>query len=217
MAQNSRGISDLSRLGRLPATRDPARMSSERDPNSLRQCAVGTRRGESVDGPMVPLICDRGPYCPLNGPRRVDAMDATQNLRVDPGNLISFDDGTKAVVRPITSADSGALMRFHDHLSAKSIQLRYFSPHKDLSPSEVAHFTQVDGEARVALVVERARELIAVGRYDRLDDHRLAEVAFVVADAYQAPRTRDHALAAPRGRGTISRHHTFRRRGPGRE
>ena len=76
-------------------------------------------------------------------------------------------------------------MRFHGRLSARSIQLRYFSPHNDLSPSEVAHFTQVDGEVRVALVVERARELIAVGRYDRLDDHRMAEVAFVVADAYQ--------------------------------
>jgi GNAT superfamily N-acetyltransferase len=30
-----------------------------------------------------------------------------------------------------------------------------------------------------------ASELIAVGGYDRLDDHRVAEVAFVVADAYQ--------------------------------
>ncbi len=47
------------------------------------------------------------------------------------------------------------------------------------------YFTQVDGESRVALVVERAGELIAVGRYDRLDDPRVAEVAFVVADTYQ--------------------------------
>jgi GNAT superfamily N-acetyltransferase len=112
-------------------------------------------------------------------------MAATQNMPIDPADVISFDDGTKAVVRPISSADSGALVRFHGHLSARSIQLRYFSPHKDLSPSEVAHFTQVDGEARVALVVERARELIAVGRYDQLADPRVAEVAFVVADAYQ--------------------------------
>lgn len=112
-------------------------------------------------------------------------MVATQISPIDAEDLISFDDGTKAVMRPITSADSGALLRFHGNLSARSIQLRYFYPHNDLSPSEVARFTQVDGEARVALVVERARELIAVGRYDRLDDHRVAEVAFVVADAYQ--------------------------------
>ncbi len=112
-------------------------------------------------------------------------MAATQNSPVQAGDLINFDDGTEAVVRPISPADSGALLRFHGHLSAESIRLRYFYPHKDLSPSEVAHFTQVDGEARVAFVVERTRELIAVGRYDRLDDHRVAEVAFVVADAYQ--------------------------------
>jgi RimJ/RimL family protein N-acetyltransferase len=112
-------------------------------------------------------------------------MAAKQNSPVDPGDLINLDDGTEAVVRPISFADAGALFRFHSHLSARSVQLRYFYPHKDLSLGEVAHLTQVDGEARVALVVERARELIAVARYDRLDDHRVAEVAFVVADAYQ--------------------------------
>jgi GNAT superfamily N-acetyltransferase len=108
-----------------------------------------------------------------------------QNSPIGAKDLINFDDGTHAVVRPIAPADSGALLRFHGHLTARSIQLRYFYPHKDLSPSEVAYFTQVDGEARVALVVERASELIAVGRYDRLDDHRVAEVAFVVDDVYQ--------------------------------
>jgi GNAT superfamily N-acetyltransferase len=117
-------------------------------------------------------------------PGRVDAVAAMQNSPLGAGDLISID-GTHAVVRPIASADSGALLRFHGQLSARSIQLRYFYPHEDLSPSEVAYFTQVDGEARVALVVERASELIAVGRYDRLDDPRVAEVAFVVADAYQ--------------------------------
>ena len=134
---------------------------------------------------MVPRIVTEVPTGPLKVPGTVDGMAATQNSPIDAGDLINFDDGTEAVVRPISSADSGALLRFHGHLSARSIRLRYFYPHKDLSPSEVAYFTQVDGEARVALVVECARELIAVGRYDRLDDHRVAEVAFVVADAYQ--------------------------------
>jgi GNAT superfamily N-acetyltransferase len=55
----------------------------------------------------------------------------------------------------------------------------------DLRAEEVAHLTQVDGIDRVALVVECGGELIAVGRYDRLDDPTQAEVAFVVADAFQ--------------------------------
>lgn len=134
---------------------------------------------------MVPWIVTEAPTVPPKAPGRVDAVAAMHNSPIGAADLISFDDGTHAVVRPIASADSGALLRFHGHLSARSIQLRFFYPHKDLSPSEVAYFTQVDGESRVALVVECASELIAVGRYDRLDDHRVAEVAFVVADAYQ--------------------------------
>jgi RimJ/RimL family protein N-acetyltransferase len=100
-------------------------------------------------------------------------------------NVIELCDGTEATVRPISPTDAGALLRFHSHLSKRSIQMRYFYPHTDLIAGEIAHLTQVDGVARVALVVERAGELIAVGRYERLDDHTAAEVAFVVEDAYQ--------------------------------
>ncbi len=102
-----------------------------------------------------------------------------------PDHVVSLDDGTEAVVRPISPADASGLFELHSCLSAQTIRLRYFYPHRDLSPDEVAHLTQVDGVARVALVVERAGALIAVGRYDRLDDHRVAEVAFVVVDTYQ--------------------------------
>jgi RimJ/RimL family protein N-acetyltransferase len=70
-------------------------------------------------------------------------------------------------------------------LSRRSTTQRYFYPHPDLSSDEVAHLTRVDGEGRVALVVEQGGELIAVGRYERLADATAAEVAFVVADAYQ--------------------------------
>jgi GNAT superfamily N-acetyltransferase len=83
-------------------------------------------------------------------------MAATQNSWGDTGDLINFDDGTEAVVRPMSPTDSGALLRFHGHLPAGSVRLRYFYPHNDLSPSEVARFTQVDGEARVAFVVADA-------------------------------------------------------------
>lgn len=43
----------------------------------------------------------------------------------------------------------------------------------------------MDGFDRVALVVELNDELIGLGRYERLLDRAQAEVAFVVADAYQ--------------------------------
>lgn len=91
-------------------------------------------------------------------------------------------------MRPIEPSDAAALVRFHVHLSRRSIQLRYFYPHLDLHPAEVAHLTCVDDFDRVAYVVEHDGEIIAVGRYDRLEDHCSAEVAFVVADEFQHHR-----------------------------
>lgn len=88
-------------------------------------------------------------------------------------------------VRPIEPTDAGALVRFLSHLSDRSMQLRYFFPHRKLGPDEVADLTCVDGFNRAAFVVENQGEIIAVGRYDRLDDHCRAEVAFVVADEFQ--------------------------------
>jgi GNAT superfamily N-acetyltransferase len=88
-------------------------------------------------------------------------------------------------VRPIASTDAAALVRFHAHLSRRSIQLRYFYPHRELQPAEIAHLTCVDGFNRVAYVVEHHGEIVAVGRYDRLEDRCSAEVAFVVADEFQ--------------------------------
>src|SRR6202034_216587 len=71
-------------------------------------------------------------------------------------------------VRPIEPTDAGALVRFHARLSRRSIQLRYFYPHREFQPAELTHLTCVDGFNRVAYVVEHDGEIIAVGRYDRL-------------------------------------------------
>jgi GNAT superfamily N-acetyltransferase len=102
-----------------------------------------------------------------------------------PEELFELGDRTKAIIRPITPGDADALIRFHERLSRKSVTSRYFYPHLELQAGEVAHLTEVDGRDRAALVVERDGELIAIGRYDRLLDPMQAEVAFVVADAFQ--------------------------------
>jgi GNAT superfamily N-acetyltransferase len=115
----------------------------------------------------------------------VDAMTTALDMSVATSEAIVLDYGTQVVIRSICPADAGALLRFHATLSSTSIQQRYFYPHTDLGSDEVAHLTQVDGVDRVALVVEKDEELIAVGRYERLTEPRAAEVAFVVADAYQ--------------------------------
>jgi RimJ/RimL family protein N-acetyltransferase len=135
----------------------------------------------------------------------VDGVAAVHDSSMTIGDVIKLDDGTEAIVRSICPSDAEDLLRFHALLSTRSVKFRYFYPHMELRPDEVAHLTDVDGVDRVALVVEHAGKLIAVGRYDRLDDPRTAEVAFVVADAYQhhglGPRLLERLANAARSVG----------------
>ena len=98
---------------------------------------------------------------------------------------IPLCDGTNALVRAISPDDGPALVEFHRLLSDRAHFSRYFSADTVLSAEEIRRLTCVDGWNRVALVVESNGVLIALGRYDRLRDPRQADVAFVVADAYQ--------------------------------
>ncbi|HEY5248056.1 MAG TPA: GNAT family N-acetyltransferase, partial [Dermatophilaceae bacterium] len=93
-------------------------------------------------------------------------------------------DGSVAHVRPILPTDADRLRRFHAGQSAESIYLRFFAPLKTLSDKDVARFTQVDHDWRVALVATVHEDIIGVARYDRLDE-TTAEVAFHISDAHQ--------------------------------
>ena len=101
------------------------------------------------------------------------------------GAQVILSDGTWCIVRPIRPEDAERLIRFHRHLSQRSTYLRFFTVHPTLSADEVKRFTIVDYQDRLALVVERDEELIAVGRFDRIVGTPEAEVAFVVTDDYQ--------------------------------
>jgi RimJ/RimL family protein N-acetyltransferase len=88
-------------------------------------------------------------------------------------------------VRPMRPDDAEALVEFHERLSAESKYLRFFNAHPHLSAAEVQRFTHVDYVSRLALIIESGGTIIGVGRYERLPDESDAEVAFVIADAYQ--------------------------------
>jgi GNAT superfamily N-acetyltransferase len=95
------------------------------------------------------------------------------------------DAGTHYRLRPIRPDDAPGLIAFHQHLAARSVYLRFFSFHPELSAKEAEHFACVDHFNRVALVAELDGRLIAVGRFESGSGETEAEVAFVVSDEFQ--------------------------------
>ncbi|PZG33051.1 GNAT family N-acetyltransferase [Spongiactinospora gelatinilytica] len=93
-------------------------------------------------------------------------------------------DGGTAHVRPIRPADAERLLSFYSRLSEESIYFRFFGPRPRLSEREVTRFTNVDYVDRVALIATIGEEMVAVIRYDKIQDGE-AEVAFLVEDAHQ--------------------------------
>ena len=93
-------------------------------------------------------------------------------------------DGGTAHLRPITPQDAAALQAFHVRQSPESTYLRFFAPMPRLSDADLARFTTVDHVNRVALVATVGDDIVAVGRFDRIQPHT-AEVAFNVSDAHQ--------------------------------
>ncbi|UGS34123.1 GNAT family N-acetyltransferase [Capillimicrobium parvum] len=113
-------------------------------------------------------------------------MDAT--LRI----VATCDDAhvpPSLVIRPIRPSDTTLLQQGMQRLSAETRRRRFLAPRSDLSSSELRYLTEVDGCQHYALVAVRADdpgELVAVGRWVRLDDRPgTAEIAVVVGDCYQ--------------------------------
>jgi GNAT superfamily N-acetyltransferase len=93
--------------------------------------------------------------------------------------------GRRFSLRPIAPSDAAGLVAFHEGVSAGSVYRRFFGFHPHLSAEEIAHFTTVDYEGRMALVVLDGDDIVGVGRYERLSGGDTAEVAFVIADSCQ--------------------------------
>lgn len=109
-------------------------------------------------------------------------------------------DGTVVDIVAIGPGDAERLVRFHHTLSSETTYRRFFAFHPELSAAEVYRFTHVDHRDREAVVAVADGEIVAVARFDRLENPSDAEVAFVVADSWQG-----------RGLGTLLFKHLTRR------
>src|SRR5690625_4184458 len=113
-------------------------------------------------------------------------------------------DGIPMHIRPRRREDAPALQELHLRQSPVSQYYRFFAPMERLSERDLHRFTHVDHDDRVALVLTSGERIVAVGRYDRIEDD-VAEVAFYVADSEHGRGLGsvllEHLAAAGRERG----------------
>ena len=112
----------------------------------------------------------------------MSTIAATREL-ADGAVDVALRDGSALHVRPVVAADAPAMRTFFEGLSLKSVGLRFFGvPNFDWAAKWAV---ETDDAGRYALVATGPGHLIvAHGAYVRIDGGR-AEVAFVVADAWQ--------------------------------
>jgi acetyltransferase len=99
--------------------------------------------------------------------------------------------------------------RFVKNLSERSRYFRFMNSVRELSPSMLMRFTQIDYDREMAFVCVRSEqgrdEEIAVARYVSTPDGRTCEFAVVVADAWQQKglgrRLLETLIAVARSRG----------------
>jgi acetyl coenzyme A synthetase (ADP forming)-like protein len=105
---------------------------------------------------------------------------------------VVLSDGGTVHLRPIRDTDADALLGLHSRLSEESLYLRFFSPVPAPTARQLEALTSLDYERRFALGAELGGDLVAIARFDRLNDETKAEIAFTVQDDQQG-----------RGLGTI--------------
>jgi RimJ/RimL family protein N-acetyltransferase len=103
-------------------------------------------------------------------------------------NVEQLRDGALITIRALRPEDRDDLVAAVGRLSPRSLYRRFFGPKRSFSKAEISYFVDIDFERHVALVAtieERRRPVIvASARYIVVEPGE-AEVAFIVADAWQ--------------------------------
>lgn len=137
----------------------------------------------------------------VNDRQAPDPFDYPRRWEAD----VVLSDGGTVHLRPITPRDADRLVDFHGKLSERTRYFRYFGAYPRMPSRDLKRFSTVDHHDRVALIALLGDDIVAVGRFDRLDSGAAAEIAFVVADAHQGRGLGsillEHLAAAARERG----------------
>lgn len=110
-----------------------------------------------------------------------DPFDYPRDWEAD----VVLSDGGTVHLRPVVPTDADGLVALHGRLSERSRYFRYFGAYPRIPQKDLDRFSIVDHHDRVAFAAFLGDDIIAVGRYERLDGGPSAEVAFLVDDAHQ--------------------------------
>ena len=104
------------------------------------------------------------------------------------GRPVVLRDGSMVLIRPVHSADAPLVADGFARLSARSRQLRFLTPRKELSPAELRYFTDVDHHDHEALgALDHADGRgVGIARYVRdAGDPQAAEIGVTIIDDWQ--------------------------------
>lgn len=108
---------------------------------------------------------------------------------IDVVHVVREGRNARIVVRPVLPQDDAPTAAFFAALSQQARRNRFMAPLREVAPSLITAFTQIDYEGHVALVAETFEDgietVIAEARYVRDADRRSAEFAVTVAETWQ--------------------------------
>jgi acetyltransferase len=148
---------------------------------------------EIVELDMNPLLADSAGAVVLGARMRLALADRSGStldrlaIRPYPRELEETVQwqGQDLLLRPIRPEDAPAHLELFDALTPDDVRYRMFVRVRELTPSQLARFTQIDYDREMAFVATRARpdgapETLAVGRVVADPDNVSAEFAVTV-------------------------------------
>ncbi len=133
----------------------------------------------------------------LHGPAMTSDQLPKPAIRPYPLQYVStwtMHDGNRVAIRPIRPEDEPLMVKFHETLSDRSVYLRYFSSislRRRVAHERLLRICFGDYDREMVLVAEHTdpgtgeRQILGVGRMNKLHGRNEAEVAALVSDRYQ--------------------------------